>query len=355
MSTITFERNKKIEHRFWQPDDPEGAAEQTRRDLSLVGPALKRSDALIVDGSADFGGYFTFPLPPCIYRSGTDRQARWYTHCQIDPVKVGDVLTKPGATPGFTLREYARFENFYIGGACSNPKEDGGLIGWESTFELPAEVEFINCEVDASFGMDWGIYSWENVFRKVTMRGGVLRFCRLGVALAASGAGANQQILLDGVKLIGDANGSCSVDGATSEQRTQDGEGKSIANDRHAVLSPVLNRLGDTIMRDCESEVHGLVKQYSEYWGCPRIAALCTNRYDAAAGATSFRLERCRTKIIPGVAREWNDYDIRHNGKLAIVYDDAAVEKVKTDCASRVAAARGGSGEGGELKGWKAA
>lgn len=341
--SITLTRDgKPVYPPFALSADPIQAGQETRAVVDLLRPVTQKTDTLIVGGTADFGATHTFRTLDCRHASDPNNPAKWITHCTIDGITVDGVQTKPSSTPGITFGTYARFENFSFGGQCSNKDEDGGLLGWGTAFTGDGEVELVNCNVDASGGMDWSVYSWANFKRVVTMKGGTLKFCRLGVCLSASGAAANQQITLDGVKLIGDANGSTSY-----------GESSGGDVDKGGVLTAVLNRSGSVVMRDCTVDATGLTKPYNGKWGCPRIAALATNQYYSSSGATSFTIERCTTKITPGTAQAWYDVDVRGSGKLSIAYNAEKVQAAEAAGAKLVAEAKGGSGEGGEFKVWK--
>jgi hypothetical protein len=314
------------------------AGREARLQLDLWRPYIKSSDTIACTGTVDFGSTHTLDLPECNYLG----PATWLTHCKIDFTVVDGVRTKESSTCGFSIGRYARFENFYFGGDCWDVHEDGGLIGFSPTLEGEGAAFFVNCDIDASHGMDWGIYSWKNALRTVNIYGGTLRFCRFGVALAASGGGARQSVFLDGVRLFGDANGSKSI-GESSGGNVETG----------GVLTAVLNRAGATTIRDCVGDFVGLKEPYNSKWGCPRIAALATNNYYSSSGATSFVLERNRVNITPGISQAWYDADVRGSGKLSIVYNDEAIAKAKSEGAQLVVDARGGSGPGGNFKVWE--
>ncbi len=319
--------------------DPVEAGQEIRQVFDLVRD--KRPDTVIAAGTADFGHTHTVDLPNARYVSDPKNPARWLTHCKIDFTVVDGVRTKESSTCGFSVREFARFENFHLGGDCWDVNEDGGLIGFHPEHTGPGVLQFKGCDIDGSHA-DWCIYGWRNAPRTVTIEGGTLRFCRFGVALAASGAGAQQTVILDGVRLLGDANGSKSI-GESSGGNVESG----------GVLTAVLNRLGTTTLRDCRGDFVGLKEPYNSKWGCPRIAALATNNYYSSSGATSFVLERNRVNIVPGISQAWYDADVRGSGKLSIVYNDQAIQAAESAGAKLVAEARGGSGENGELKVWK--
>ncbi len=340
MNSLTLLRNGvKVFPTSVLHDDPREAGCDVRELFVLWGPHIRQTDTLRATGMADFGTDYHVKLPECNYVG----PARWLTHCMIDATTVDGVQTKPSGTPGICLGRYAHFENFSFGGDCWNREEDGGLLGWSGADDYDAEVTFVNCDIDASQGMDWGAcYSWENASRKLTIQGGTLRFCRFGVAMAASGAAAQQTVILDGVRLLGDANGSTSY-------------GESSGGDVNSggVLTAVLNRSGSTTMRDCTVEAIGLTKPYNSKWGCPRIAALCTNQYYSGAGATSFTVERCKVNITPGISQAVYDIDVRGSGKLSVVYNDEQIQAAESAGAKLVAEARGGSGPDGNFKVWK--
>jgi len=324
----------------WLSSDPIEAGFEARKQFDLWRLWTAHTDVMECTGTIDFGPLQEVKPPECRYNGYGS--GRWLTHCMIDATTVDGTTTKPSGTPGICLGRYAHFENFSFGGDCWNRAEDGGLLGWSGADDFDAEVTFVNCDIDASQGMDWGAcYSWENANRKVTIKGGTLRFCRFGVALAASGAAAQQTAILDGVKLIGDANGSTSY-----------GESSGGDVNTGGVLTAVLNRAGSTVMRDCTVEATGLTKPYNSKWGCPRIAALATNQYYSGAGATTFTVERCKSKIVPGISQAWYDVDVRGAGKLSVVEDAAAIAAAEAENAKRLAEARGGSGEDGSFKVW---
>lgn len=339
--SITLTRDgKPVKPTFSLSADPVEASDQFRVIIAGLLPEIKQTDTLVCSGTIDFGRYYVINLPSCNYASDPKNPAKWLAHHMIDATTVDGVQTKPSSTPGIMLGKYAKFDGFSFGGDCWNRSEDGGLLG----FSLPEEsyAEFVNCDIDASQGHDWAIYAWSNHKRTVVIQGGSLRFCRFGVALAASGAAAQQTVILDGVKLIGDANGSTSY-------------GESSGGDVNSggVLTAVLNRSGLTAIRDCTVEAIGLTKPYNSKWGCPRIAALATNQYYSSSGATSFIIERCKVNITPGISQAWYDVDVRSNGKLSVQYNDQAIKAAQVAGDKLLVEARGGSGEGGELKVWK--
>jgi hypothetical protein len=339
-TTLTLTRDgKQVYATALLSPDPVEAGNQARAQFALWGNTIKQTDTLLCTGVVDFGKHYHVKLPECNYVG----PARWLTHCMIDATTVDGIPTKPSGTPGICLGRYAHFENFSFGGDCWNRAEDGGLLGWSGANDYDAEVTFVNCDIDASQGMDWGAcYSWENANRKVTIKGGTLRFCRFGVSMSASGAKANQQVILDGVKLIGDANGSTSY-----------GESSGGDVNTGGVLTAVLNRAGSVVMRDCTVEATGLTKPYNSKWGCPRIAALATDQYYSTAGATTFTVERCKSSITPGISQAWYDVDVRR-GKLSVVEDAAAIEAATKAGEKLVIEARGGSNDDGSLKTWGA-
>lgn len=341
--SITFQRDgQNVCPPFALSADPVQAGQEIRQVFDLVRD--KRPDTVIAAGTADFGWTHTLDLlPKCKYVSDHKNPARWLTHCKIDFTVVDGVRTKESSTCGFSVREFARFENFTLGGDCWDKNEDGGLIGFHPDHSGPGVLEFKDCDIDGSQGMDWTAYSWKNAPRTVAIQGGTLRFCRFGVALAASGAAAQQTVILDGVRLLGDANGSKSI-----------GESSSGNVETGGVLTAVLNRAGAATVRDCVGEFVGLKEPYNAKWGCPRIAALATNNYYSSSGATSFTLERNRVNIVPGISQAWYDADVRGSGKLSIVYNDQAIEAAESAGNKLVAEAKGGSNADGSFKVWKA-
>lgn len=309
MNSLTLLRNGvKVFPTALLSNDIIEAGREARQQFELWSPLIQRTDAMACTGTLDFGPHYSVKLPECNYygEAMSANPPRWLTHCMIDATVIDGVTTKPSSTPGILIGRYAKFEGMSFGGACWNKDEDGGLIGFSAPEDSTAE--FWNCDIDASGGHDWGIYSWANFKRTLVIKGGTLKFCRLGVAMAASGAAAQQTVTLEGVKLIGDANGSTSY-----------GESSGGDVNKGGVLTAVLNRSGSTVMRDCSVDAVGLAKPYNGKWGCPRIAALATNQYYSGAGATSFTIERCRSKITPGTAQAWYDVDVRGSGKLSVV------------------------------------
>jgi hypothetical protein len=306
------------------------AGDQARTIIAGLYDEIEETDVILACGRINFGRKLQIDLPSCTWRSNSrSNPARWYTECMIDGTTI-DGITKASATPGICLNTFNRFEGFYFGGTCWNIYEDGGLMGWKGSFETPGELELVNCEVDASRGHDWGIYSWENTTRSVTMTGGIGRYCRMFVALSASGGGAAQTIELDGVRLYGDANGS----------RSQ-GESSGPSPVTGGMLTAALNRAGTTTLTDCEVDSIGLTALYDGgAWGCPRIAALGTNIYYTTAGATTWTFTRCISRITPNTSTAYYDLDIGYaTGTWTINYDDDAI-----------ADARGGTNADGTLK-----
>lgn len=307
--SITVQRDgKNLKPTFTLSADPVEADQQFRVIIDGLRPEIKPTDTMVCAGTIDFGRYYVIKLPECNYVSDPRNPARWLTHTMIDATIVDGVQTKPSSTPGICLGRYAKFTGFYFGGDCWNKDEDGGLIGWGAADTFDAEAEFVDCDLDFSKGMDWGFYNWTNAKRVFRQKGGTMRPCRLGAAMAASGAKADQQVIMDGVAIYENANGSTSY-----------GESSGGDVDKGGVLTAVLNRSGSTTIRDCSVEAIGLTKPYNGKWGCPRIAALATNQYYSGAGATTFTIERCRSKITPGTAQAWYDVDVRGSGKLSVV------------------------------------
>lgn len=346
-----------IIYRFRLSNDMFTAGLQIRDAFDLIRAtgALNTTDILKVEGDAHFGFLTALDILDCQY-DGYD--ARWYSDVMIDGTyqqTLAELIAeteprevKANTTSGFNLGAYAVFNNFKFGGICHHAFEDGGLIGWTGGFADPAEVTFNNCDIDASQGHDWGIYSWENVRRDITINGGTHRYCRQLVSAAGSGGGADQRVKINGAKCYGDANGSTSL-GTSSEMRDSEGV------DKFGVLTPVVNRLGTTELIDVFSEVRGLTEAYSSSFGCPRLVALCTNQYNLSPGAnTATTVTRCRTSVIPGNAIQTSDVDLRGtvvNHTLTVNYD---TEKVRIATQSRnvraIIQARGMQGSGGECR-----
>jgi hypothetical protein len=365
------------------PDDPIEAAAVIRARIKTVRDQIRSTDVLLCKGEADFGKYYAFYLPSCIYRG--DGTAHWITRCKIDGTKdsAGNP-TKALATPGFVLPAYSRFENFKLSGKCAYPAQDGAVTGWASDAEFDGLVEFIDCEVDAHAGADWGaVYTWENKKwkRRIVVKGtskagepktSIIRYCRLGIAAAGSG-NPLQFIEVSNTAFIGDANGSKSW-GATSRgdrsPKVMDGEVNG------GVLAAVLNRAGETILRDCTFTAKGLEKQYYRNdWkpgvylrvGVYRIANFGTDQYSDNPGKTTWTMERCKSLgITPGVATVWNDIDLRGTNavetlKLVGVADTAgaaqqngakAVADANAKFPPDLRAKLGGSNEDGTIKVW---
>lgn len=327
-------------------DDPETAGGEIRTFLSTNEGDILSTDTILMSGTADFGDTFTLLLPPAIYRGSTAAEgydpARWLTHTIIDGIVGGgdpeDIINqadwdKKSSTAGFTFTSYVRFENFYLGGNCSNIYEDGGLLGWNRDYTGAGIAEFHNCEIDASEGMDWAIYSWENnaTTRRVVITDSIIRFCRFGVALGGYGS-CWQSAELTRVSGIGDANGSRS-------QGDSSGPGDP-PDDVGGVLTMVYNRgssasSGDgpyIKMTDCTSTCTGLDELYDNgAWGCPRIAALCTNAYDFGLSGGTYKtnhttlLIRCNYSITPGVSEEVYDIDIRERSGVPYIKELGAM------------------------------
>lgn len=369
--TMTFMENKKIVSKFvYDGLTPLEAGERLRRDIDLIRPAINATfqnnktnqSSLIFSGNGeyDFGDTLTLLFPPCdVITPIEEPHTKFITHCKIDPIYDGaGNMLKNKSTAGFTLSSYNFFNNCYFGGNCSNPNEDGGLLGWGPDMnDQPGRVMFTHCNIDASQGMDWGIYSWSNADRSVSIFGGTYRYCRLLVAMAASGGRANQTINIQDSILMGNANGSRSI-GATSEQRKKDKEGKPITPDKHGILSAALNRRGSTRLSGCSASAVGLREEYSEHFGCPRIACLCTNQYSDKHGTTEFLIEKCESRIIGGTAKEVNDYDIRGLdtglSRLTIIYPAEEITNLKEELKTKIVDKMGGSNPDGTMKGYVA-
>ncbi len=340
--SVTLLRNSKpVKPPFALSADPVEAGEQFRVIIDGLRPEIKQTDTLVCAGTIDFGRYYVIKVPECNYVSDPKNPARWLTHCMIDATTVDGKETKPSSTPGICLGRYAKFTGFYFGGDCWNKDEDGGLIGWGAADTFDAEATFVDSDLDFSRGMDWGFYNWTNAKRVFRQVGGTMRPCRIGAAMAASGAKADQQVIMEGVAVYPNANGSTSY-----------GESSGGDVNTGGVLTAVLNRGGSVIMRDCTVEAIGLTKPYNGKWGCPRIAALCTNQYYSGAGATSFSVERCKVNITPGISQAVYDIDVRGNGKLSVVYNEEQIKAAEVAGSKLVAEARGGSNQDGSLKVW---
>ena len=302
----------KIADFYSNADTPEANAARIRDVVNLIGTQLTKDDTLTCRGVADFGKDYVFTLPNCKY-VGADGQ-QWLHHMTIDAT-----ATKPYSTPGFVLGTYQHFDGMRFGGDCWNVEEDGGLLGWGVPLDNtdpkwvgvsgPGDVVFENCEVDASQGMDWAIYSWSSQYKRtITLKNCVLKYCRFGVSFAGSGDQANQTTLVENCKCYGDANGSHSY-GETSNNNPETG----------GALSAVLMRGGTATITDSHFEAIGLTEEYDKRypscsgkgWGCPRLASVCTNQYYSAAGHTTFAITDCTSAITPNIACVWNDIDIR--------------------------------------------
>ncbi len=290
--------------------DPEMAGEDIRTFLSAHEEDILPTDVIRASGTADFGWTHTLRLPSCRYE-GVEGGARWLTHTRIDETVVDGEVTKSYGTAGFTFRAFIRFTNFYFGGQCWHAHEDGGLLGWDPAFEGEGVAEFHECEIDASGGQDWGIYSWKpfgTAKRTVKIVDSTLHFCRQGVALC--GTSADQTVILTRVRGYGDANGSHSY--GWSSSLDYDNGGENVLN-VGGVLAAVVNRRGPVTMTDCTIDVKGLDAPYQAKWGCPRLVAWATNQYYGAPGNGSHAcyFVRCRATITPGTALATFLHDIR--------------------------------------------
>jgi hypothetical protein len=372
---VRLERAGKTIVAFTTPDDPVAAGETIRWTLDLLRPAIQPTDVLHAKGAADFGQYYAFRLPNCAYRAEKRGDAHWFHHCQIDATKdTSGKETKGAATPGFAATT-ARFDNFKLSAPCSNPTEDGSVIGWAGDGKLDGKLEFHNCELDGMGSADWLIYSWSSPSsREVILDNCTIKYCRFGIACASSG-NPTQIITATNCTFIGDANGS------RSTGETSGGDSSATVDDAHikgGVLAAVLNRAGTTTLRDCTFQAIGLEKQYYDTrpgatyqrWTCERVANFGTDYYNANPGPTTWTIERCKSLgITPGISRVWNDVDLRGTNAIAtlkLVGDPAAVRAAQESATKRiqeataqaqaeVEAARGGSGSGGEFKLWSAA
>jgi len=290
-SSITLTRNGVNVHPpYYLSPRPTLAAEQIRTVFTGLWDEVEDTDVFICAGRADFGRSRELVLPSCTFRSvSRANPARWTTDVRIDGSTL-DGYTKGDATPGFCLGTFQRFENFYLGGVCWDADEDGGLMGWKGENNDPGELELVNCEIDSS-RHDWGIYSWENTTRSVTMTGGIGRFCRQFISLAGGGGGADQTIIVSGTRFYGDANGSTSL-----------GTSSGPSPDTGGVLTVAVNKLGSTTLTDCEVDVIGQRVVYAGgAYGCPRIAALGTNWYFSGSGTVDFTFTRCKINYTPGI------------------------------------------------------
>ena len=275
------------------------------------------TDVLACFGEADFGQTELY-LPSCGYIAGDGSgSVTWTTRCMID----GDQKTKPSATPGFVLDEYASFQYFHFVGDCWNKQEDGGLIGWRDVLEketiradykIPpiGQVTFADCILDAR-GADWGIYAWNPTAKKrqITIKGGVFYVSRIGVAACSSGSSSApiQDVLIDGTQFDCDANRSRSY-----------GETSGIDPAMGGVLSPVVIREGRCVMRNVVAESVGLLQEYdprpeaSRKWGCSRIAGLVTDKYTTDGQPCEITIDGCTSAITPNLSKVANDIDCRH-------------------------------------------
>lgn len=292
----------------------------------LASWTIQQGDVILVGGTADFGPDLALVLPSCTYRGIAGRTARWLTRCKIDAKIINSVEVKPSSTGGFDCGSFTRFENFYLGGECFDTEEDGGLISYEKTNTGHCVLEFDNCEIDASRGFDWGIYSWVPYARTLTMTDCVFRYCRIGVAFAVN-TGPNSTANLTRVAFYGDANKSKSF--AETSQLADDINCVGIEN-CGGLMTPALNRDGTINMTDCSSEIIGERERYNSAWGVPRIAGLCTNNY-ATAQATGCvaNITRCSVDYTPGLESMYNDIDMRNSPVVNITYDETAVAQAQ--------------------------
>lgn len=323
-------------------DDPETAGDEIRTFLDDNEASILATDTIWMVGEADFGALYSINLPPAIYRGATAAEiaegydpARWLTQTPVDtrPTKAGDQC-------GICFTSYVRFENFYLGGVCAEIYEDGGLLSFWKDYTGVGVAEFYNCEIDASGGMDWGIYStWtnENGDRRFVLVDCLLKFCRFGVVMGGYGDGW-MSIEMTRVTGIGDANGSRS-------QGTSSGRGLATY-DAGSVLTLAYNRGSSSTsgpghyirMVDCSSTCTGLTAFYDGgVWGCPRIAALATNAYDYGlqnaadhptnplengaynTGNTSYFIGCTYSIVDPGVSEEVYDIDLRTRSGVPII------------------------------------
>lgn len=305
-ASITWTRGDRTLAVFPTPGSAEAAGEVIRVALDVIHTYVRIDDVLRCDGEADFGYEHALYLPECCYAGG-----QWLTRCKVDAQTVGGVVTKPGATPGFVVGAYASFDEFAISGDCVNKGEDGGLIGWSGNGRQDGVLEFNRCVVDASRGMDWAVYAGSNSKRTIRFLDSEMRYCRQGISAYASGAIAHQTVEVSGSKFIGDASGSTSF-GETSRNDVDTG----------GVLAAIVNRSGNTWVRDSAFTAKGLKQEYDtrklppdrerDRWTVPRIACIGTNRYFGNAGTTTWTIEGNVTSTIdPGTAKEWYDLDLR--------------------------------------------
>lgn len=339
MNSITLLRNnQKLFPLAWLSDDPVQAGVEARAQLSLWQPFVQQTDAMLWSGTIDFGHLYSFTPPSCFHQG----PATWLTGCRIDETKddAGNV-TKPKGTPGILLPAWIRFDNFSFGGACYVPTEDGGLLGWGKDSGDVCEATFTNCHIDAS-RHDWGFYSWQGsaTKRTINISDSEFPYCRIAIAFCASGH-VNQYINAQRVRFVGNANGSQSQ-GASSGQDV----------DKGGVLAAILNRCGYTNVADCSFDSIGLTTNPKGSW-CPRIAPITNWYFDKPGSVTEFTLARNRFQKTLGTAQVWYDDDIRENGKVTRVYDDALIAKVQAENQVRLAEAMGGTNQDGTLKVWK--
>jgi hypothetical protein len=223
-----------------------------------------------------------------------------------------------------------------------NNREDGALVGY-SRLSPTGEVEFRNATLDGSKDCDYVVYHWINAHKaKVTLIDSKVLFARHGIALEANNG--VYEVLCKNVEFIGDANGSQSW--ASTSKYSID-----------CVLGNVVRGKGTWHVEDCTSKLTGLPENYGVSvgplgkFGVHRLAAF-GNQYDSTSKANPglvFTAKNVSFAVAStGNAKEVYDADFRYGVKWSI--DNAQREAAATEeSAKLIAAAKGGSGQGGVI------
>jgi hypothetical protein len=168
----------------------------------------KAADVVTIGpGTFDFGPGGPYYLPPCLVQGS----GRGVTILESEKMIDADGVT-PGESDGvsFALQDGTILEDCTLITTPSNPRQDGGCVGFVST-TTNAHAIVARCDIQAN---DWAVYNW-SPGNSLILEDSTVTSGRVCIAAEDSGAGQNFYIIR--CKLIGDASLSSSI-GDTSDQ-----------------------------------------------------------------------------------------------------------------------------------------
>mgnify|MGYP002128527603 CR=1 FL=1 len=319
---ITWERNGVKQADFGWTNSAADRGASNRETLAMLYPKLTKADTLICRGEADFGKEQEVYLPNCNYKG---IGAKWITRVTID----GDGVNKPSATPGFVVGSYASFDGFELVGECWDANEDGCCIGWRDVIDgekvradyvIPpvGEFYFTNGTLNGKSKCDWTVYAWspKAKSRKIVIQKSQLYGGRFIVAAMGSSSSTTpiQDVLIEDCKAWLDGNSVKSF-----------GESSSGNVDTGGVLTVLGIREGKAVLRNVQVDAIGLTAPYSPKFGCPRIAALCTDSYYSPGQPCDVTIDGCTSSITKNTATVANDIDLRRS-KLTVIRHEGTGE-----------------------------